>query len=110
MFSLRDLLWSSLYGSEAPQTLQTREIAIAVAVAILLLCLYWVFQKIIFHGINDSARASRTGARVLAICIAVAWLLSSLDLMGIYSTIIMLVMATLVMIVDVIYLFVTRRA
>ena len=64
MISLRELLWQYLYGGEAPGALGNKEIFIALAIALLLLALYWVFQKIIFYGINESARHSRTGARV----------------------------------------------
>jgi hypothetical protein len=110
MFSLRDLLWSNIYGSEPPESLQPKEIAVAVGIALLLLALYWVFQKIIFYGINDNARTSRTGAQVLTVAISVAWLLSSLDLLGMYTMLIVIVMVSLVIVIDLIYLFVTRRA
>jgi hypothetical protein len=110
MFSLRDTVWSLFYGSEPSASLQTKEIVVATVIAVFLLSLYWLFQKIIFYGINDNARTSRTGARVLAVAIATAWLLSSLDLLGIWTSLIMVVVLVLVLTIDVVYLLVTRHA
>ncbi|MDQ2900311.1 MAG: hypothetical protein M3Y07_10990 [Acidobacteriota bacterium] len=110
MFSLRDLMWTYIYGGGPSAELQTKEILISVAIAILLLCSYWLFQKIIFYGINESARSSRTGARVIAICLAVGWLGASLDLMGMWTSVVMVSFVVMAMIVDFAYLFLTRRA
>lgn len=108
MISLRDLLWQYMYGGEVPTALSWMEIGIAAAIALLLLALYWVFQKIIFYGISDNARHARTGARVFAVTLAVGWILASLDLLGLWTSLVSFIMVTLVLAVDVTFLLVTR--
>ncbi|MEM4217191.1 MAG: hypothetical protein QXZ09_04145 [Candidatus Methanomethylicaceae archaeon] len=106
--SLRDLLWQYFYGAEAPQNLTGKEIVVSLIITVFLLALYWVFQKIIFYGINDNARYSRAGAKVLSISLAAGWLTASLNLLGLWTSLIVLVLVFLAIMVDLIFLLVTR--
>jgi hypothetical protein len=67
-----------------------------------------VFQKIIFYGINESARHSQTGAQILAVVLALGWLLASLDLLGLWTSLLVLLMIVLMLAVDLTFLLVTR--
>jgi hypothetical protein len=109
MFSLRDLIWQYFYGGELPpQNLISKEIMVSIVIAILFLGLYWIFKLIIFHGINDDIRKARTGAITLSVALSAAWLIASLDLLGLWASVIALVLFVFALFVDLVYLVVTR--
>lgn len=108
MINLRDLLWRFVYGSEMPDLLTWREILISLGIFVILLALYWPFRKIIFYTINHDARRSRMGAGLLATSLSLCWLITSLDLLGYFSVMISLVLASFLTLVDGIFLVVTR--
>jgi hypothetical protein len=108
MITLRDLLWVYLFGKEPPIALAGKEILTSFLIALFLIALYWVFQKIIFFGINDDARHSRAGAWVFAGSLSLGWLVASLDLLGLWSSIAALVLVAFAIFADLVYLLVTR--
>ena len=108
MLSLREMLWLYLYGGDTPDSLATKEILSSLGVFVVLFLLYFPLKKIIFYSINPDARRSRLGAILLAGSLAVAWLVSSLDLLGLFSFVFALVIAAVFILVDGTYLLLTR--
>ncbi len=106
---LRTMLWTYLYGGEVYTSLILKEIIVSAVIALLLLCLYWVFKRIIFYGINDDFNHAKYGALVLSVSLALTWLIASLNLLGFWSSIIALALLGFSFMVDMIYLMVTRN-
>lgn len=109
VFQVRDLILKQIFGQrDVSPNFSTREIVLSVVIAVLLLASYWIFQKMIFYGINDNARVSRAGARTVAIALSTAWLFAYYGWLGAYSGIAMLVFSVLTVIVVLIYLLVVK--
>lgn len=108
MINLRDLLWRYVYGSDMPDLLTTREILVSLAIFMILLALYRPFRKIIFYTLNHDARRSRFGAALLAVSFSLCWMITSLDLLGYFSVMFSLFFASFLVLVDGVFLLVTR--
>ena len=105
---LRALLWDYIYGDVPPDTLVIREVVISIAIALFFLILYFGFKRIIFYTINDNSTVASYGALILSVSLALPWLLSSLDLLGFWSSIIALVLFAFSFLSNLVYLLVTR--
>lgn len=106
---LRNLLWSYIYGGEVSENLVTKEIIVAVCVALFFLGSYFGFKRIIFYGINDDITAAKYGALVMSISLATTWLMSSLNLLGFWSSMISVILLAVSFLFDLVYLLVTRN-
>jgi hypothetical protein len=105
---LRALLWAYIYGDVPPDTLVIKEIIVSIAIGVFFLLMYFGFKRIIFYTINPIVTNARYGALILSLSLALPWLLASLDLLGLFSAIIALVIMVFGFIFNLIYLIVTR--
>ncbi|MEO5360849.1 MAG: hypothetical protein H7843_10455 [Nitrospirota bacterium] len=105
---LRHLLWSWLYGKIVPTTLTGKEIIISVLVSIVLLALYFVFKRMFFYTINDNIHNARYGAAILAVALSLSWLIASLELFGFRSTVVAVALLLLALLIDIVYLYLTK--
>jgi hypothetical protein len=89
--SLREFLWDKIYAPDEgmmamPDFLEKKEVVVTTAAASIFMALCWFLVRRGFFLICESARPARAAALVFGIGISAAWVLGSLDRLGLDST------------------------